>query len=446
MKPYISIIFTTLLLASCSLLEEPVEECPTSREPEEIKISFRMLTPASDVTSRADDQGHEEVESEYRRFEDGIDLHDLGMFVFAKMANSTENEKLLLKVVDLGRAQDVNDHMQIIGTPGSYTVNLTFKKEEFDNFIGQELTTEGTENIQFRLLLVANSSTAGTTGGLNSAKWSAVRGQDYPTVISQMNDWTYTMAYLCNFNLEYAEHVMEPGKSVTDFYPNTRQCMPMFGTTTALVSQRSLCNSSDVSRAYLGDMYMLRSLAKIRLIDNIANKNADGYPKVISVDVVGTQHDIHVLPYDAVNYINGNQVHTPYLANPEYETGNLNKFTYSLGIIPPSWTDVPTQNRKGDVFVGYLPEMSILSLPGQTEEGLPAYRINVALSKSADGTELTRDYVVPMNQYQDNVFDFGDYILRNHIYTLSINRVNLEELTFNVAVNEWRTIDYEYEY
>ena len=441
MKPYIHIILTSLLLASCSLVDEPVENCYDTDSDGNVMLSFRMLTPAVDSRSRADDQNHDEVDSEYLRFEDGIDMSDIGMFVFAKMANAAGNEKLVLKVTDFPTG-DGAENVQVSGGAGSYTVNITFGRTQLASLLGRELEPNGAEMVQFRILMVANSS---DQAAIATDRLNEITGDTYTAVINQLEPWIYSMSDLCNFNPAVVDQSPLSGM-VTDLYPGDRKCMPMFGSNTFRVSQRSLCNSTELGRAYLGEMDMLRSLAKIRLIDNISNKNEAGYPKIISADLVGTQQAIHVLPYGALTYINATQVHTPVIADTDLESENRVNSAYGLGIIPASWTDIPAQSRKGNIFVGYAPEMSIRTTDAQTGEGLPAYRINIALSRKADGTEVTREYIVPMTGYEDNSLNFGDYILRNHIYTLSINSVANSLVTFNVAVKEWRTIDYEYEY
>ncbi len=441
MKFKLPFIILSLLLASCSLLEEPFGDCPVSGDSDGIMISFKMVTPTTLLNSRADDQGHDEVESEYRRFEDGIDLNDVALFIFAKMADAAADEKLLLKVVDISAAYQ-STNFEIYEGAGSYTVNIMVPKDDMTALLGHELTESGTEQVQFRVLLVANSSVS-QDGSLNTAQWDAISGQTYAEVISQLNDMpAFAMGDVCNFDINYSASGDYGDKTITEYYPNTRKCMPMFGTTIARISQHTLVNSSALSRAFLPDMDMLRSLAKVRLVDNIDNKNADGYPKIISAQVLATQGTVCQLPYDALHYINGNQVHTPRIANPDYEVHTRPDFVYCLGRIPATLTDIPATERKGDVRVGYLPEMAIRSFAATGITGLPAYHFTVALSKSADGSEITAEYTIPMSDYSG----FGNNILRNHIYTLSIDHVTTQDLTLNVTVNDWETIKYVYEY
>lgn len=436
MRIYISVILSIFLLASCSLVEETPGDCPAAISGEDISLSFRMLAAGLDTHTRADYLDHEEVESEYRQFEDGVDMNDVGMFIFAKLAGSAEEEKLLLKVIDIS-ATFASDEMEIYGGPGYYTVNINLTKNQLTNILGQEITADGTELVQFRILLVANSSTSGTTG-LSMAKWNQITGTTYAQVIEQLNVWVYTMEYFYNEN---------GGDDVTQLYQNQRKNMPMFGTNLFYASQGDLYNSRPESPVPLGDMNMLRSLAKVRVVDNIQNKGADGYPKIIGASIVSSQSYIHTMPYDALNYINGNQVHTPYIANPEYEIGESNPFTYKLGILPAAWSNLPSSQYKGDIRVGYIPEQSIKQVNNDVSQGMPIFQVTVALSKNADGTEETKIYHIPMTGYKDQVFSFGDYILRNHIYTLSVNEISMDteaDITVNVAdwIPKTFTLDY----
>lgn len=436
---YIIIMLLALLGASCSAIYESPDECPPPDGSGDVLISFRMITPVTEVASRADDHGHDEVGSEYRRFEDGLDMSDVALFIFAGMADSTDEARLLLKVTDLSAASQPSD-IEVLGIPGSYIVNLTIPQTQLQTFLGREIDANSSEEVFFRVLMVANSS-AGTSG--DASQWDAITATTFPDVISQLDNLpTFPMSLLCNFNCDYSIPTDYGDNTVSGFYPGSRTCMPMFGTIETRLSQQILLNSTPLHRAMLPDMDMLRSLAKVRLIDNIDNKSADGYPKVVAAQLVGTQNAIHQLPFGAATYVNGNQVHSPYFADPDYDSASGPGFIYCLGRMPASITDVPSSQRKGDVRVGYVPEMKILPTLNENLGGLPAFRITMALSKSVDGTEITEEYLVPMSRFPG----FGGNILRNHIYTLSVDHVTLQNLTLNITVNHWDTIRFIYEY
>ncbi|MDE6301001.1 MAG: hypothetical protein K2M19_04735 [Muribaculaceae bacterium] len=451
MKLYIHLILTLLILSSCSLLQEPEVPCPPAGDG--IMLSFRINTQESGLQSRDDDHGHTEVESEYRQFEDGIDLHDIGMFIFAKMADAPGEEKLIVKVVDIATSFK-SDNMEVSGGPGFYTVNITLLRQQLNDILGTEITPAGTARVQFRILMLVNSSTKGTGAGgsLSQYRWNRIDGNTYSSIIADndhgLGSWTYTMGYLCNFNNENNMDEQTEKASITDLYPNPtgRPYIPMFGTMIQTVSQSVLYNSRPDNRVFLGELDMLRAVAKVRVVDNIDNKNADGYPKIVNAALIGSQSYLCPVPNGALTYQNGTQVHTPRLANPEYESNDINKFTYRLGVMPAAWTDLPPTAYRGEIFAGYIPEMGIFHINNDVNQGLPLFRISVAISKDSDGKEIIKLYEVPMTAYSGENFEFGNAILRNHIYTLSVKHVNNSDLILNVAVKDWRTISYQYEY
>lgn len=416
------------MLTGCSLIEEPGKPCDSGSD--DIMLSVRMIS--SDVVTRADDQDHSEVNSELKAIEDGIDKNDLGIFVFAKMENSEDPEKLLLKITDIGKSND--PFMSIIGAPGAYTINMVFKREKFHEILGVEaLNPASSERVLFRILVLANCTSPGTNA---LAKWNLLTGTTYNEVITQVNavNWHYALSYLYNADTKATE--------ASAIWTNRKKHIPMIGTNTFKVSQESLYNSRPEDRVFLGELDMLRALAKVRIVDNIKNKDASGYPKIISTEIAGTQDMVCQLPANAASYINGNQVHEPNIANPDNSFNSQSPISYRLGIIPASINMTPANERKGETFIGYLPEQKIDHLNNNVAEGTPQFRITVAMDEELK----LREYTVPMTGYAGKKFEFGDYILRNHIYTLSVESVQTSQLILNVAVKNWRKINYEHEY
>ena len=86
MNHHLLTILTILLLSSCSLIEDNPAVCPTDTA-DTFTMSFHMMTPVAAPDSRADSQ-HQEVNSEYLNFEDGIDVSDLTLFIFAKVVDN----------------------------------------------------------------------------------------------------------------------------------------------------------------------------------------------------------------------------------------------------------------------------------------------------------------------------------------------------------------------
>ena len=435
MKYYILTLISALMLSSCSLINERDVDCPhPTNGDENIILSFSMMSPDALLGTRADDQGHIEVGSELLSFEDGIDMKDCAVFIFAKMDGSNKEEALLYKIPDFGSSQDVEN--SIYGTPGLYTVNMVIAKNRLNDLLDFELNPDREEKIQFRILVLANCSSPGTNA---MAKWDEIDGTSYSEVIRQLNDWKYAMGYI--YNEAYT------GDDAAGIYANRKKNAPMFGTILAFATQEALYYSRTDDRVYLGEMELLRAIAKIRVIDNIRNKDADGYPKITGAEFIGSQSMARQLPSDAINYQNGNQIHIPNIAEPDKELTLNGATTYRLGTIPDAWFVTPPDQRTGQTWIGYAPEQKIGNINNDIAQGMPVLSIRVAVERNADGSEKTVTYDVPMTGYKGNQFDFGDYILRNHIYTLSVDEVAVgadAELTFNVAPWVESSFDLDY--
>ncbi len=417
MKRYNSLLLllTCLILGACSLVDDgPLPECPA---PVDFMLSFTVDASEISRASRADDQGHDEVDADYAAFENGMDLDRLAIYVFARRAGATD-EQLIFATPRLGA--ETSTDIDVIGGAGSYTVKLMMSKAGFEEKIGKKMSADDTERIIFRILMVS-----GITPSVSATTFTGI--------LDGLAGYKVAMSEL--FSAPAAPDVTQ---LVTDCYPGERKYIPMFGTNTFTVSQYALVNSALGREAYLGGVDMLRSVAKVRVVDNIRNKDDNGYPRIVSARLVASQDELLVLPAGAATYVNGDQVHTAALAAP----GEIKPLTLPLGAVPSSWTVTPAIDHRGDIFTGYAPEMKI----SNADTTRPYFQITVALRSGSNG-DVTKSYTVPMaggSDYPD--IRFGDYVLRNHIYTLSIERVNLDELTLEVAVNDWKTLNFNYEY
>lgn len=321
------------------------------------------------------------------------------------------NFQISRKEINLGGSNNVENY--IAGAPGLYTVNFVIPKDRLNKLLDIELSPDASERISLRLLIMANCSSPGTDA---TAKWNKITGDTYKEVIEQLGEWTYAMSYI------YKE---DSGDDVANIYKNKKQNAPMFGTISVPVSQEALYYSRTDNRVYLGDMYLLRAIAKVRVIDNILNKDTEGYPKITGAEFLSSQDMACQLPWDAVNYQNGSQVHTPKIASPDNALQLSTAHVFKLGYIPDSWAVTATGDKNGSTWIGYVPEQKIGSVNNDVNQGMPVYRVHVALKKNADGTEEIRTYDVPMTGYNNQTLDFGDNILRNHIYTLAVTEVGL---------------------
>lgn len=417
---YIFLLPTLLLLLSaCSSSDNPDDIFGTG---DCVSLSFNMVTASTISDSRADSQGHGETDSEFLDFEDGIDIGDLGIFVFAKKAGTTADEKLVYKLTNLLDSDDAR--IEISGANGNYFVNLMIRKDDLKDVLdGYEITAQGNSIISFRFLILANCSTSGAN---TTAMWDAINGQTYTAVMTQLAEWNFPMSDVYN---------AEGGPDAATLYSNNGNHIPMFGTNLFATTEVALVYSTPGDRIYLGAVNLLRSLAKVKVVDNIPNKDDQGYPCIASVEFLSSQSQARQLPAGAVSYQDGQQVHTP---NIYQENTNLTlDGTYKLGTIPESWTITPESQRTGNVFIGFVPEQKIGYPNNNVEEGMPVFHVTIANLKADKSLEYL-DFYVPMTSYNGVNFSFGQNILRNHIYTLSVNDFGAQ-LNLQVDVVPYRS-------
>lgn len=414
-----------MVFTACEAVTDDPSTCPYSQD--QYVLSFRMLTESPLLDTRSDseswftrsDPQHSEVDSEWRDFEDYIDKSDIMLAIFAKAPGDNSTETLLATVDNLGSS--TNPQQMITGSPGAYTITMAFDKDEFAEKLKYEPDVNGSGVFQFRIVIIANSNLWGN-------RWNngQLTGPSFEQLIAQAQKWSCIMPYEHN----------DGDSQVAGLYKGH---IPMFGVNTFNVSEVDLIASKAEERFFLGNIDMLRSVAKVRVVDNISNKDADGFPYIAEVEFISSQTIIRPLPYDAVNYENGTQVHTPNIFEPDKVLTLTGAQEYKLGTISGSMDMTPAEQKKGVTRIGYVPEQKIANINGNIDQGMPAFRILVATGKND-----TREYIVPMTGYTSNggtegtKFNFGDNILRNHVYTLSVNKVVMgspADITVNVA--EW---------
>ncbi len=403
------------MLASCSSVIDDGGVCP---ENDSVVMSFRMLTSAPMTGTRADGQ-HTEVDSEYREFEDGININDFAFFIFV---GEGDDAKLVVKNTNIASSTDPTT--MITGSPGAYTVTVKMNRETLDAKLGHPIKPGSTEEVKFRFLIFANcySPVVADVNPDGGGRYDALAGETFGEVVANAAKWGFAMSEIYS--------PVENDSPTEGLYKGN---IPMYGTNNFTVTEGALYASRPDERIYLGEIDLLRALAKVRVVDNIpqADKDAYGYPRIEWVEFIGTQDFARQLPYDAGNYINGNQTHTPNIFN--LKEGQLvpgdaiASAVFKLGTIPNDWTSPVVI---GNVTrIGYVPEQVIANVNGNIAEGLPIFRITVGTKgRIQDGNVVTAEtetYDVPMTGYEGQAFEFGGHILRNHIYTLSVNQVKL---------------------
>lgn len=408
------ILTISSLLASCSLIEDHYPPCQEDGgDNKYVMLSFQLDASGSLTGSRTDDK-HPEVGSEYADFEDGVDFSDLGIFVFAReFGEKAKPEKLVFKTTDV-----LNDTLLVIDNdgPGAYYVDMRLLHSALEDATGVVISPNGTKNIGIRVLIVANTAAS-------KEDWDAVDGTTFPKVIEQLQGWSVPMSYVYN-----GEKGKEEGGAVMDYYQHN---IPMFGTQTFMATQEDLYYSRVDRKVYLGEVDLLRSLAKVRVIDNIHGKDAAGYPKIVDVEFQGSQSASRPLPLNAEGYTNGTQVHE---ANPADATAALQIIDggkFRLGTIDEKWVSPNPfddknfiKNVANPVYrIGFVPEQKV-SENGAVNTSCPTIKIKIAFDQNEDGTEVTETYSLLWNKYFATNKDEGKNVLRNHIYTFVVDLNN----------------------
>lgn len=424
---WLTFIIMTGILSSCeAVVDNNLQPCTPK---ENVSLSFKMITNATLRSTRADDL-HQEFDSEFKEFEDGIDIYDLALFIFAKDAEGAE--QLIMKTTNIAASTD--PQMMITGSPGAYTVTMVIPKEELKDILGRDIDPNSPENIQFRIMILANCQNAIPAG------WNAITATTFEGILAQAQGIAFPMSEIFSNN--------DGGSHVSGLYKGN---IPMFGTNRFAVSEKDLYASRPDERIWLGQVDMLRSLAKVRVVDNISDK-VDGYPAIKTVEFIGSQSVTIPIPKNAKDYVNATQVHIPNIFDPDKALSPDDAVTYKLGTIAAGWDMTPDGQKVGLTRIGYVPEQKIDNINGNMAEGMPVFRITAALQRNADGSEEIKAYDVPMTGYYPagtagNDFDFGDYILRNHIYTLSVNSIKIGvPADIQIEVGPWQDTELNLSY
>lgn len=396
-------------LASCSHSHD-------SEPREENELYLTIMLQTAPAGSRADEL-HEEVGSEYTALEEGIDPGDLGIYLFVREKRDGAQEKLLLSIVNMVSSGPGTS--ELTGGNGQYRIDFKINNKEFEELMSVDSDYDPSSDIEFRIAVLANCSNP-ESGNLEDI--STFQPSTYADFLDQTGQWSYDMNWLYD---------SEGGDEADALYGNSghKSGLPMFGTVNATVAKSVLDISSSEQCVNLGEISMLRALAKVRVVDNIQHKTG-GYPKIKQVAIRSSRGFARPLPANVATYVNGYQVHT---TNPAPNRPAQNSFRYALGTIPDTWNKTPASSRTGDTFIGYLPEQSIYD----GTEAKPVFIITIATDWDADGTEELKVYEVPMSSYNGNTFGFGDNILRNHIYTLVVTGLVQEDLFVTARLTPW---------
>lgn len=419
----------SFLLGGCGLVNEPEDSvCP--KPSETLNLRFKVSTAVSTTghgVTRADDQTHQEQNSELPQIEDMVNVNDFAFFIFAGEGYSAP---LMCACTNIYESTDPN--MNITGSMGSYDVSVYIKKDVLEKYLGKdELDPNSGMLIKFRLVVIANSRARrnATNGNWSSLPMVTLGGEVPATTFGEFMAKAQELTYDLT-----ADFYNQAASSITY---KVIGLIPMFGLRQFQVTEAQAYKSRPEERIYLGEINLLRAVSKIRIVDNITRREGD-YPRISGAKFTYSSTKGSVLPPDASSYIDGNQVHNdniPVQTAVTTTVGFLNNPAgYSLD--------------KGDGTSVTIPEWLIYSPEQIIEKGtVPSMEIAVKPSENEDDILFT----VPMSGYKDVEFPWTGstgYLLRNHIYTLQVDAADVgTPLMLTFTAQPWTqnrlTLDYE---
>lgn len=405
------------ILGGCGFVQEDMPECTPTRteDSDKVLLRFNMESGAVIRGTRADSE-HEEVDSEWPLFEDAVNFRDLGLFIFM---GSGDDAPLIAKNTSIADSSDPNE--MITGVNGHYTVTMSVERSEIDDRLA-----EGDSEVQFRLLILANCYSPGTGGNFANLtanlRTNSTAASTFKEVVDQAQNWSFDMSEIYSHS--------EGDSAASGLW---KGYIPMFGTNTFTVGVELLRQSTLGTQIYLGEVNLLRALAKVRVLDNIEKKEG-GLPRIVEAHIISSTDIAYSLPARATTYIDGQQVHDNYRLHAA-SGGIGSTYQYKLGYLPSGT----------DTRIGYIPEQLIV-------DAYPVFEIKVNFKEHTDDAgnivaDKQETYLVPMTTYKDQELDFGERILRNHIYTLKVNEARTgfpAEISIDVAdwAEETLTLDY----
>lgn len=370
---------------------------------EMMNLSFRIVSAGMGHSRALDVNDHDEEESVWPQFEDVIQLNDLAFFLFAK--DKDGKWPLIMKMTDASRP---DEYMSIEEKGGSYVVSAKLPRSVFEARIGMPVLWGQGQTTTFRVVAIANCGQPYLYSGLNA--------NDFDTLLAQARDLIFNMA---------AIHSTNDGDSgISGIYKGG---IPMYGMNTFEVSDDMLVDSSDLIHAWIGNVDMLRSLVKIRIIDNIekmplpegADPSQKQLPVIKQVSIVSSTDRAYIVPDNAIYYVGKDDIRVA-------DASDSRTFEYKLGYL----TDETRSIR-----FGYVPEQRIVA------NGTPKALVTVELYDDYETHTTTEEtYEVPLSGYDGMDFseNLGTEIVRNHIYTLRIDGVKLGgKLDLSVDAAAW---------
>lgn len=449
--------FLTLMSALClSSCINDNELCPPDVEEnsdgEGFTFTFTMATRnAKDGKTRAlIDPGEDSTETG-NAAENYLDLDNLTFLLF-------DNDRKLQRHF----VPEVNVETDPAGPYVKYKV-FAFINDRFIKDAVKEAEYSGNEtDVTFSILVLANYA------GLTPERFNFHPGQTMEEIFDMANVPTFAMPGSNNANGSWIPSIFS-NTNYTDALGQTIALsaahIPMAGLQTFTVNTAALRNSTAQDPLHISpangskDIYMLRALAKIEVVDASGVLSDQGRRRITAVELVGRTSRGSMVPTFAQWSRNGTE--TQYVQTPSIpdgctysgyspETGSLAIPESQNGIITPFFADRAATELRNDgriVFSCYLTEFNTNML--DLALWRPMWLRLKAQDYNADGSAAStyQYYRVDLADYNENssVGNTLD-ILRNNIYRYEIKSINYDlDLILNVLNWETKTVEWSYD-
>lgn len=402
-------LLLTLALASASLSScvSDNSPCPEDQpgyvEGNDVWFTFKVrnLTPSSRA---ADSEGHPEENALNAENYINIEDRDISVLLFANDGGNV----WLMKVL-------TNDEYTVERAPGNadYSVyNLIFKINK------QYFTYAGSGDAKFSIMAVANLKGTG----------------DYSSPLFNNNDhYAFSPIRLAGLKLSYGM----PDQSAAAWLPSieSKRFIPMSGIMPCTLTRSQLEGTTSAAQpVQLGTVEMLRTMAKIRIIDKTyidAVNNPDGIAKINSVTITGGNTRGAYLPDVDDDWFNLTKNLEAATELPDWFNSSLSsKFTG-----PVSQTSAVTGVTSPNSFYCYIPEASLT-------ESSHDLVMNFNVTNTAGET---RNIALPIRKaHAEGARDLSQ-IARNHIYEFEVLLAGFSaEITLRVLY--WETEETVWDY
>ena len=350
-----------------------------------IVLNISTASSASGPSSRA--AGHDFSAATLEENKIDIDGDDYRVYVFGK------DGRLLERFIPTEKMSVVNE------THSSYTISGRITQTAFMG------NADG--SYEFQIMVLANWQSLGGSDCYD--KFALTPGKTFiDDIVALAREYCWSLS---------AKDGWRP-------FEDGNKGIPMFGLGSISVTADQVSASRPDNPIQVGEISLLRAMAKIEIIDNIAQDYYDYRPEITASSLAGHLSAGTLVPDLAANpswSVEGTQVVSPTEpANPVKANRPLKFF-------------VAGKNANGhNVYTAYVAEQDLKQL---TATSRPA----VSLTISIEGNLV--NYNVLLSEYENgNPSVPFESILRNHIYSFEIVRVTYPpKLEIHYTVCPWVT-------